>query len=146
MATWCQNNLIISGSGNEVNRFISENREKDRSLLFSKSIREPEHDLGQDGLDEWRFAKWGTISEADMVGEIEIEKRNHQVTAKYFFMTISDPANRWLEWVIVKYPSLSFCLIYGEKNLNIGGAIIAKNGKVISTKSGTARDYLVNHH
>lgn len=144
MATWCKNILTISGQEKEVARFISENGNERSPLFFSKSIPEPDYLLEQDlnGLEEWRFAKWGTVEEAYIDQEIAIEKINDQVIARYFFSTLSDPADRWLDLVILKYPSISFCLVYGEGNLNVGGVIIAKDGQVISSRSGTARDYV----
>jgi hypothetical protein len=79
-----------------------------------------------------------------MSSEVNLVSQKNQAVATYIFWTISDPAYIWLNRIIDKYQSLSFCLVYGEQNLNFGGAIVARYGRVVSSSSGTAREYIGN--
>lgn len=160
MPNWCHNTLTISGSKEKVDSFIKENQgnvSEGESLLFSKTVPEPNYEgytdgstkTTEDGLPtwfNWRLENWGTKWEPNIESDIEInilETATKTVqTATYYFDTAWGPAITWFEKAVEKYPEIKFCLIYGEVGSDFGGAMVASQGKIISDLEGSAAEYL----
>jgi hypothetical protein len=159
MPNWCENTLIVTGDPEEVDKFVSENKDDKADteyLLFSKAVPEPTYegygDASKDktpsGLPtwyKWRIENWGTKWEPDGSG---IEETTTFVngrpvkTKKYYFGTAWGPANIWFEKMIDRYQPLRFSYVYGESGNDFGGAFIALDGKVISHLEGQYRDFM----
>lgn len=158
MPNWCHNTLTVSGSPEEVDRFIKENTgDEGESLVFSKAVPEPTYDGYDDGSSrttkeglptwyDWRCENWGTKWDPYLENEAEekiIESGEEKTkVATYHFDTAWGPGDVWFDKVIAQYKNLKFCLTYGEAGSDFGGAVIADNGEIISNTNGSASDYL----
>lgn len=130
MPNWCENNLSIAGSIDDMKKILDviKIKENEYSLLETlypvpKGLDELE---GKDPLNGyyWRLANWGTKwAESDItIGQeyTENEKDNYAVIA-FNFETAWSPPIEAFNKISKDYPNLLFCLYYEEHGMGFCG-------------------------
>jgi len=97
----CNNNLDIYGLYEELKYFFNNNRTENAEL-----------NLGYENLELLDFE----------VPEEGVEQ------ISYVFLTKEEPPKAWLENMARKYPKLEFYLVYQNREKDIDGELIYKNG------------------
>ena len=63
MPNWCENELLIAGPEDEVNKFIETSKKGDDFAIFENHIPTP--NLENDGWYMWRLNNWGCKWDVD---------------------------------------------------------------------------------
>ena len=132
MPNWCSNELTIFGIKEDMEVFMKENNSTEEwesedeyednvgfRLSFNRALPIPEDAQ----WFEWCNENWGTkwdIGDEDIEQEVEYDEPLtydigfRELTMKITFDTAWRPPDKWLEFVIVKYPRLNFSLVGAE--------------------------------
>ena len=76
------------------------------------------------------FEKWGTEEDADIQEYEENIMEENLDQLFYIFLTRENPPIKWLEKIAKKYNNLEFNLIYQNRDKDLSGEIIYKNGRL----------------
>jgi len=102
MANWCCIDLTLQGAEEDLDKFIEENKSTEDCLTFHAADPDPNH--------------WGTRDAVDpQLGYVS----NCEV--KYRFSTAWTPPLNWLTIVGVKYPTITFDMVFEEPGNQVFG-------------------------
>jgi hypothetical protein len=146
MPNYCDNELTVSGSNNDIDRFYQENKlsieearalevddseEKELSFLKSVPIPSDEQNCSRHVLE------WGTKWDAS---EIHSDKTDTEI--RYYFQTAWSPPVAWLEKTSQRYPNLEFEMESKEPGCDFYVHVIVKNGEQTFSKMSTYQEYI----
>ena len=159
MPNWTENILILEGSTSELEKFYTENKDKDNYLVFNKSVKRPQEQ--EENWYEWNNKNWGTkwdtrdcifhkekyLEEDNFINACLVLNRKLpiQVSTKnnilrelftgyryhYSFLTAWSPPFSWLEKVALKYKNIKFNIEYSVEGFDDGGNIIIQNDTIL---------------
>ena len=157
MPNWCENELTITGSMEEVKRFLERARSEEEALDFDHFIPYPqefkdldeiaekwreEHPDGsladepKDGFNsggyEWCWKNWGTKWSAC---DARVERHDEE-GAMIEFRTAWTPPIPVVKKMAEEFPSLCFVLDYWERGAGFQGSIEIKGDEVTVEESG----------
>lgn len=147
MPNYCENELTVSGSNNDIDRFYQENKlsieeakefieidsEEDQELSFVKSAPIPAEQQNCSRQVE----EWGTKWDAS-----EIHANKSETEIHYFFLTAWSPPVAWLEKASQKYLDLEFEMESKEMGCDFYVHVIMKNGEETFSKMTTFQEYI----
>jgi hypothetical protein len=147
MPNYCENELTISGSNNDIDRFYLENKlsmeeakilmeidlEEETELSFVKSAPIPPEEQNCSR----QVQEWGTKWDAS---EIHADKSDTEI--RYYFQTAWSPPVAWLEKASQRYPDLEFEMESKEPGCDFYVHLIVKNGEQTFSKISTFQEYI----
>jgi len=129
MPNYCMNTLTMTGTTDDLKKFLSENQENEKSTCVSleKALPVPENTTNP---VVWRHNHWGTrgIPGGDSYATMEWEK---ETVVNMQFESAWSPPDKWVKHVGTKYPSIVFELWYDEPNCRFKGYLKVENGKIV---------------
>ena len=146
MPNWCENELDVYGSFDELTEFAVKAKSTDEPLSFASLVPEPTYDgyldsqitveKGSPDWYNWRNENWGTKWDIT-----EVQHYNGPDSLGYTFETAWGPPDIWVAKVSKLYPHLKFVITYAEMGMDFGGKIEYKNGSIEHEKSGSYNDF-----
>ena len=143
MPNYCENDLTLRGSSEDIDRFFEENKltkeeadefdNEEKDLSFHKSVPVP----SDQQTCSKQVEEWGTKWDASNVHSVKSESE-----LQYFFMTPWEPPLRWMQKTSQKYPDLEFEIECREPGCDFYFHIMMKNGMETFCKKCTYEDYM----
>jgi len=137
MPNWCENDLKITGTREEVEAFLAFAKGEDSDFDFRRFIPEPDRsDGGDSDIDvwAWRIANWGTKWPAISVdaGEHRVYKVSAEVTLH--FNTAWSPPIPVVLAASLRFPRREIELRYFECGVGFHGIFRAESGQVLDAR------------
>ena len=155
MPNWCVNTLTVWGDESELSEFRSktvkddpntvsfnelfpmptEIDNEDGRLSRNENETDAEYELrrkefikkhGTDSWYEWRVENWGTKWEGSQ-NEIYSDSPDELILS---FETAWAPPSNWVKRVAMRFPNLSFRLVYMETGNEIAGKLLIDQGEI----------------
>lgn len=146
MPNWCENQLRILGSNEDIQTFANEtlalNEDGTHFLLFDNIIPQPEHI--RDGVTEgsvmpdwwnWRVSNWGTKWEISNDQTCQVREGEIYIA----FDTAWAPPSPVIQRIAEDNPHLTIAHSYDEPGMDFGGYVIFADGKVTDFQEGGSR-------
>ena len=121
MPNWCDNELVIEGEKEEIERFKEKAKDEEGILSFSKFLPIPEKVNSYD----WCMENWGTKWDAVNVGRCE-----NDGAIEYSFGTAWSPPTFVVKKMCELFPNLKFELRYFEAGVGFNGIFVCEKGEV----------------
>ena len=129
MPNWCENELLIAGPEDEVNKFIETSKKGDDFAIFENHIPTP--NLENDGWYMWRLNNWGCKWDVDDP-TLRYENTSDGIKeAIMYFNTPWSPAIEAFTTISSMYPNLLFAIAYEEPGMQFEGFAKFNNGSIL---------------
>ena len=138
MAEWCENELMVSGSEAEVNRFLAAAKSERAILDFERIVPPPAEypaaagkaKSSEDWYD-WRTEHWGTKWNARRAARGGVTVRGVTATVLVRFDTPWRPPLPVISAAARRFPSLAFDLRWYERGMQVQGRYRCRGEEVL---------------
>ena len=151
MPNWCENDLFVEGTSEELARFrenmACEDQDghhmvlsEERLIPYPEKFRTANRDDGfNQGGYEWCITNWGTkwgFCGVELVGSKRTTEGIDELSGGYFQLTYTfdtawSPPEPLIKRMGELYPNLMFDLRYYERGSGFKGRLLVENGEVV---------------
>jgi hypothetical protein len=125
----CENELRVTGSPEEVEKFYNENKTDDEELSLKQSVGPSETFDCDKERYQWNIYNWGT--KWDLEGARMYTFGDEMA---YYFESAWSPPQEWLQFVANKYPLLQFYMQFSEGGCDFWGVRKYVGGKLVHSE------------